>query len=304
MPTPSHMHFGQFKEAIDRNGLSRRRAILGRHDRGLPAGNRRSSTLPAAAICSSTRCRWRSCATRTSARLRNSEGDDPDKLVTLYIDVLNRAIADRPADLTIGMHLCRGNMEGLWMGDGGYAPIAEALFNRCDVDAFLLEYDSPRAGDFAPLRHLPAGKRAYLGIVSTKNPEIESVDASDAPHRGGAEICADGPAWHLPAMRIFQRGDVEIRDSAEQGYDRHPDAEDQAAGRSRPTRVGARLKHSRAPGARAESYGLFTAAAVQDPYPYYREHARARSGALVGDRAGLVLHPLSTMSSNCRTDQT
>ena len=76
---------------------------------------------------------------------------------------------ERPADLTISMHLCRGNMEGLWMGDGGYAPIAEALFTRADVDAFLLEYDSPRAGDFAPLRYLPIGKRAYLGIISTKN---------------------------------------------------------------------------------------------------------------------------------------
>jgi 5-methyltetrahydropteroyltriglutamate--homocysteine methyltransferase len=109
--------------------------------------------------------------------LAKSEGDDPDKLVNLYIDVLNRAIAGRPADLTIGMHLCRGNMEGLWMGDGGYAPIADALFNRSDVDAFLLEYDSARAGDFAPLRHVPAGKRAYLGIVGTKDPEIETMDS-------------------------------------------------------------------------------------------------------------------------------
>jgi 5-methyltetrahydropteroyltriglutamate--homocysteine methyltransferase len=67
-------------------------------------------------------------------------------------------------------------MEGLWMGDGGYSPIAEALFTRCDVDAYLLEYDSPRAGDFAPLRHLPAGKRAYLGLISTKNPELEPAD--------------------------------------------------------------------------------------------------------------------------------
>ena len=63
------------------------------------------------------------------------------------------------------------------MGDGGYAPIAEALFTRSDVDAFLLEYDSARAGDFAPLKYVPAGKRAYLGIVSTKNPEIESMDS-------------------------------------------------------------------------------------------------------------------------------
>jgi len=96
--------------------------------------------------------------------------------VSLYIDVLNRAVAERPVDMTVAMHLCRGNMEGLWMGDGGYAPIAEALFTRCDVDAYLLEYDSPRAGDFAPLRYVPAGKRAYLGIISTKSPNLESAD--------------------------------------------------------------------------------------------------------------------------------
>jgi 5-methyltetrahydropteroyltriglutamate--homocysteine methyltransferase len=76
----------------------------------------------------------------------------------------------------VALHLCRGNMQGLWMGDGGYAPIAEKLFNRLDVDAFLLEYDSPRAGDFAPLRHLPRGKRAYLGLVSTKRPAVETAD--------------------------------------------------------------------------------------------------------------------------------
>jgi 5-methyltetrahydropteroyltriglutamate--homocysteine methyltransferase len=63
------------------------------------------------------------------------------------------------------------------MGDGGYAPIAEKLFNRLEVDAYLMEYDSPRAGDFAPLRHLPKGKRAYLGLVSTKNPAVEPADA-------------------------------------------------------------------------------------------------------------------------------
>ena len=108
--------------------------------------------------------------------LARSEGDDPERLVSRYIDVLNRAVAERPADMTVAMHLCRGNMEGLWMGDGGYAPIAESLFGRCDVDAYLLEYDSPRAGDFAPLRHLPAGKRAYLGLISTKKTALESVE--------------------------------------------------------------------------------------------------------------------------------
>ena len=177
MPTPSHMHFGQFKDAIDRKVYPSDRRILGRHDRGVPAGDerrlRRRLPLPAArrgAAGAPVRQEHSRARAQRGRRSRTS-------WCTLYVDVLNRAVADRPADLTIGMHLCRGNMEGLWMGDGGYAPIAEALFNRCDVDAFLLEYDSPRAGDFAPLRHLPAGKRAYLGIISTKNPEVESLDA-------------------------------------------------------------------------------------------------------------------------------
>jgi 5-methyltetrahydropteroyltriglutamate--homocysteine methyltransferase len=176
MPTPSHMHFGQFKDAVDRkvypgddNYWNDMVAVFQQELRDVyDAGCRyvQLDEVPLALLCD-----------KNIRGLALSEGDDPEKLVSLYIDVLNRVVANRPADLTIGMHLCRGNMEGLWMGDGGYAPIADALFNRADVDAFLLEYDSARAGDFAPLRYLPAGKRAYLGIISTKNPEIESVDA-------------------------------------------------------------------------------------------------------------------------------
>ena len=270
MPTPSHMHFGQFKEAIDRKVYpgddtywDDMIAVFQQEMKELYAAGCRYLQLdevPLALLCD-----------KNIRELAKSEGDDPDKLVRLYIDVLNRAIAGRPADLTIGMHLCRGNMEGLWMGDGGYAPIAEALFNRSDVDAFLLEYDSPRAGDFAPLRHVPAGKRAYLGIVSTKNPGDRNHGCADAAHRGCAEICADGSSWHLPAMRLLQRGDVEIRDPAEQGDDRYPDAQDRAAGRSRHQGVGSCMSEPRPVDARSESYGLFTAAAIQDPYPYYRE---------------------------------
>jgi 5-methyltetrahydropteroyltriglutamate--homocysteine methyltransferase len=74
------------------------------------------------------------------------------------------------------MHLCRGNFRSRWMAEGGYEPVAEALFNDVEVDAFFLEYDSERAGDFAPLRHLPAPKRAILGLVSTKTPALEPVD--------------------------------------------------------------------------------------------------------------------------------
>ena len=253
---------------------------------------------PVAAICSSTKCRWRCCATKKYARLAKSEGDDPDKLVARYIDVLNRAVAGRPADMTIGMHLCRGNMESLWMGDGGYAPIAEALFNHSDVDAFLLEYDSARAGDFSPLRHLPAGKRAYLGIVSTKNPALESVDEllrriEEASHFAPMERLGICPqcGFASAAMSKFAVKPSKVTSDLQTLKDR-------AVARGRPTGLGPRMS---AAADALDSYGLFTAEAVQDPYPYYRQNARTGAGALVGNSAGLVLHPLSTTSTNCRT---
>jgi 5-methyltetrahydropteroyltriglutamate--homocysteine methyltransferase len=175
MPTPSHMHFGQFKDAVDKTVYP----TVERYWDDLIAIFRQEIAELYAAGCRYVQLDEVPLALLCDPNIRalaKQEGDDPDVLVSLYIDVLNRAVAGRPADMTVAMHLCRGNMEGLWMGDGGYAPIAEALFTRCDVDAYLLEYDSPRAGDFAPLRHVPAGKRAYLGIISTKNPALESAD--------------------------------------------------------------------------------------------------------------------------------
>jgi 5-methyltetrahydropteroyltriglutamate--homocysteine methyltransferase len=175
MPTPSHMHFGQFEDAVDKTVYP----SVERYWEDLIAIFRQEIAELYAAGCRYVQLDEVPLALLCDANIRalaKQEGDDPDALVSLYIDVLNRAVAGRPADMTVAMHLCRGNMEGLWMGDGGYAPIAEALFTRCDVDAYLLEYDSPRAGDFAPLRHVPAGKRAYLGIISTKNPALEPAD--------------------------------------------------------------------------------------------------------------------------------
>ena len=103
-------------------------------------------------------------------------GDDPEALIDLYIDAINRSIAGRPKSMTVCVHLCRGNA-GHGMADGGYEPIAERMFNRLDVDGFFLEYDTPRAGDFRPLRHLPKPKKAVLGLMTTKNAEIETADA-------------------------------------------------------------------------------------------------------------------------------
>jgi 5-methyltetrahydropteroyltriglutamate--homocysteine methyltransferase len=103
-------------------------------------------------------------------------GDDPDALIDLYIDAINNSIEQRPANMTVCVHMCRGNA-GNGMADGGYEPIAERMFDRLDVDGFFLEYDTPRSGDFSPLRHLPKPKKAVLGLVSTKTPALEAADA-------------------------------------------------------------------------------------------------------------------------------
>jgi 5-methyltetrahydropteroyltriglutamate--homocysteine methyltransferase len=104
-------------------------------------------------------------------------GEDPDALTALYIRAMNEAVRGRPRGMTAAMHICRGNFKGKWMSEGGYDAIAERVFKEIDVDAFCLEYDSPRAGDFAPLQHVPKGKSVVLGLVSTKTPVLEDEDA-------------------------------------------------------------------------------------------------------------------------------
>jgi 5-methyltetrahydropteroyltriglutamate--homocysteine methyltransferase len=103
-------------------------------------------------------------------------GEDPATLPQTYAKLLNDSIAGRPADMTVCMHLCRGNFAGAWIAEGGYEPIAELLFNAIGVDGYFLEYDSERAGSFAPLRFLPKGKIAVLGLVTTKSPQLETKD--------------------------------------------------------------------------------------------------------------------------------
>jgi len=103
-------------------------------------------------------------------------GADPDALVARYVQLTNDALAGRPDTLTVGMHLCRGNNQGKWLGEGGYEPIAEQVFGGLAIDAFFLEYDSERAGGFEPLRHLSPRATAVLGLVSTKTPELERKD--------------------------------------------------------------------------------------------------------------------------------
>ena len=103
-------------------------------------------------------------------------GEDPDELPRTYAKVINDSVAKAPKDMVVSMHLCRGNFAGAWVAEGGYDPIAELLFNGIDVDVYYLEYDSARAGGFEPLRFLPKGKIAVLGLVTTKSGELESKD--------------------------------------------------------------------------------------------------------------------------------
>lgn len=110
---------------------------------------------------------------RAAARQR---GDDPDLLPRRYAALINAALAGRPADMTICVHLCRGNFRSSWAAEGGYEPVAEVLFNELAVDGYFLEYDDARSGDFAPLRHVPANKTVVLGLVSTKVGMLESKD--------------------------------------------------------------------------------------------------------------------------------
>jgi 5-methyltetrahydropteroyltriglutamate--homocysteine methyltransferase len=103
-------------------------------------------------------------------------GDDPDELPRTYAALINSALRDVPDDMTTAVHLCRGNYKSTFFASGGYEPVAEVLFNELDVDAYFLEYDDERSGDFAPLRFVPADKTVVLGLVTSKRPELESQD--------------------------------------------------------------------------------------------------------------------------------
>ncbi len=103
-------------------------------------------------------------------------GEDPDELPRLYAELINECIKDRPANMSVCTHLCRGNFRSSWIAEGGYDPVAEVLFNVLQVDGYFLEFDTPRAGNFAPLRYLPKGKKLILGLVTTKSGALEDPD--------------------------------------------------------------------------------------------------------------------------------
>jgi 5-methyltetrahydropteroyltriglutamate--homocysteine methyltransferase len=105
-----------------------------------------------------------------------ARGEDPETLPAIYADMINAAISDIPPDMTITMHLCRGNFRSSFVASGGYEPVAEILFNAIKVHGYFMEYDSDRAGGFEPLRFVPKGKTVVLGLVTTKSGQLESRD--------------------------------------------------------------------------------------------------------------------------------
>jgi 5-methyltetrahydropteroyltriglutamate--homocysteine methyltransferase len=106
-----------------------------------------------------------------------SRGDDPNELAHRYAKFINLVVAQKPAGMTLAMHLCRGNFKSTHAASGNYEPVAEALLKEMNIDAYFMEYDDDRSGDFKPLRYLPKGKTVVLGLVTTKFGAMEDKDA-------------------------------------------------------------------------------------------------------------------------------
>jgi methionine synthase II (cobalamin-independent) len=175
LPAPSTMHFWRGPESIDRSvyptlaeflddlAAIYRAEIVDLASRG--ARYVQLDEVAAAMLCDDD--------VRAVVLAR---GEDPDELLGAYIATSNRALGGRPGAMTTALHVCRGNYKGHWLATGGYEPIAEQLFGSLAVDAFFLEFDSERAGGFAPLRYVPDGVGVVLGLVSSKLPELEAAD--------------------------------------------------------------------------------------------------------------------------------
>ena len=176
LPSPPTMHFWRLGQAIDRGVYASRAdcfrdlARVYREELAALAGAGATyvqlDDVPLAMLCDD--------GVREQVR---ASGEDPERLLDVYIELFNDALGERPPGLTVAVHLCRGNFKGAHLSAGGYGPVAERVFGGLQADAFLLEYDTARAGDFAPLAEVPPGVRVVLGLISTKTPALEDPDA-------------------------------------------------------------------------------------------------------------------------------
>jgi len=175
MPAPSTMHFYRFTDYGEKGLYQDPAAFFADLGRVYQA----EIAELAAAGCRYVQLDEVAMAILCDPEARNkvkAAGADPDRLVDLYIEAINEAVKARTPDMAIGVHMCRGNYKGMYLSEGGYDSVAERLFNRAKVTHFLLEFDTPRAGSFEPLRHMPKDKGVVLGLVSSKTPQLEPMD--------------------------------------------------------------------------------------------------------------------------------
>ena len=133
---------------------------------------------------------------------RAALGEEAETIHLRYIDLVNAALAGKPADMTVTTHLCRGNYRSAWLAEGSYEHVADAMFGRLAVDGFFLEFDDERSGGFEPLRFVPKGKTVVLGLVTTKSPALEQKDDLKRRIDAGRQIRPAGAACPEPAMRL------------------------------------------------------------------------------------------------------
>jgi len=175
IPSPTMLHFRGGRNAISREAYPDLDAFYA----DVAAGYADELQSLGAAGCTYLQLDDTNLAYLCDEKMREgarSRGDDPNELPRRYARLINAAIANRPKNMTVCVHLCRGNFKSAWAAEGGYEPVAEVLFNELAVDGYFLEYDDARSGDFAPLRHVPKGKTVVLGLVSTKIGQLESKD--------------------------------------------------------------------------------------------------------------------------------
>jgi 5-methyltetrahydropteroyltriglutamate--homocysteine methyltransferase len=175
IPSPSSLHFRYGRDAVPESiypsmddfyrdlGEAYRKAVRGFADAGCRYLQLDEVNL--AYLCDPSLCQ------QIAAR-----GDDPAALPAIYARIINAAVSDIPADMTVAMHLCRGNFRSSFVASGGYEPVADVLFNGIDVHGYFMEYDSDRAGGFEPLRLVPKNKTIVLGLVTSKSGRLEGRD--------------------------------------------------------------------------------------------------------------------------------
>jgi 5-methyltetrahydropteroyltriglutamate--homocysteine methyltransferase len=177
IPSPSMLHYRGGRAAIDPAAYPELEAF--RHD--LAAIYKQEIAGLAALGCTYLQLDDTSLAYLNDPAQRayvDSIGGDGEHQHLINIRLINQALADKPAGMTVCTHLCRGNFRSSWIAEGSYDHVAEALFGELAVDGFFLEYDDERSGGFAPLRFVPRGrKKVVLGLVTTKRPDLESKDA-------------------------------------------------------------------------------------------------------------------------------